>query len=76
MGVLERRVRIYVCDRCGDDREAEGNQPPPAGWRALVRGQGTLIGIENNCVTDPLTLLCSECNAWLTKFLSGCKVSD
>lgn len=73
MALLERRLRIYVCDRCGDQREAEGNSPAPAGWRTLVRG--AVHGVTAEDVERP-TLMCVDCSSWLTKFLSGCKVAD
>lgn len=74
MGLHERRVRVYVCDRCGDQREVEGSMPAPAGWKKIARGSAA-TGVDLDA-WERATILCVDCVDWLNKFLSGRKVSD
>lgn len=75
MGLHERRVRGYVCDRCGDLHEAEGNEAAPSGWISLLRGPAS-VNVEKAEDGRNLTVLCIDCAKWHDKFLAGRKVTD
>lgn len=83
MGLMERRIRVYLCDRCGAVHEAEGTQPAPAGWTQLLYGPDVSVVIScavNKTAELGRTIktdwLCVDCASWLRKFLEGRKVAD
>lgn len=82
MGFIERQVRVYLCDRCGDVREIEGAAPVPTGWTPILYGADVTTAITHakmsGAYDKPLKAdwLCIECMSWLRKFLEGRKVAD
>lgn len=83
MGYMERRIRVYLCDRCGECRQAEGTEPVPAGWMQLLYGPDVPLVIScaaNKTAELGRTIkpdwLCVDCASWLRKFLEGRKVAD
>lgn len=83
MGLIEKRIRVYLCDRCGESREVEGTEPVPAGWVQLLYGADvpTVISCALSKTAEigkavVPTWLCVDCGSWHRKFLEGRKVAD
>lgn len=83
MGLIEKRIRVYLCDRCGESREVEGVEPRPAGWVPLLYGEDvpTVLACALSKTAElgkaaAPTWLCADCGSWHRKFLEGRKVAD